>query len=115
MRTPDIFHIKQGNTSPLFRRTLLDGDEEAIDLTGAAVFASMRMRTDGSIVFYRRACSIIGTATDGVVQYSWQEGDTAADGKADFEFVIVYENDREESVPNSGMVEVRIAESIPSE
>jgi len=105
----DIFYIKRGDTSPALRYTLLPSP---IDLTGATVRFSMRMRGQNAPEIDRVLAQIESPATAGVVLYNWQSGDTATDGERECEFEVTYADGSIETFPNYSFETVQIGGDI---
>lgn len=101
----DAFYIKEGDTSPALRYTLLPSP---IDLTGATVRFSLRLRGQNTPLINRVAALIVAPAAGGVVQYDWLTGDTATAGFYEAEFEVTYADSTIETFPNRGYIPVNI-------
>jgi hypothetical protein len=104
------FFIKQNDTSPSLRAILKDGDEIAINLTGATV--RFHMRTVGGETAAVDADASIVTAESGIVQYLWDAADTATVGSYQAEFEVTFSGGAVETFPNNGYIRVEITDDI---
>lgn len=104
------FNIKQGDTFPSLRANLKDGSNEAIDLTGATV--RFHMRPVGTAVAAIDAAATVISAGTGVVDYTWQAGDTATVGEYQAEFEVTYPGGEVETFPNGGFLSVKVTDDI---
>jgi len=100
----DAFYIKEGDTSPALRYTL----SPTVDLTGATVRFSMRVRGQATPLLDRVAATVVAPATGGVVQYDWQAGNTGTAGFYDAEFEVTYADSTIETFPNRGFIPVLV-------
>lgn len=105
----NVFYIKQNDTSPSLRATLIDGDGDAVNLTGASVRFHMR---DASGTTKVDAVASIITAASGIVQYSWAVGDTDTVGVFAAEFEVTYSDTSVGTFPNNGYITVKIRDDI---
>lgn len=103
-----IFHLKRGDTSP----ALLYRLAPEVNLAGASVAFSMRVRDGGPTVIEREAASVEGDPADGVVRYDWTPADTATAGRFEAEFEVTYADGAVETFPNEGFIIVMIAGDI---
>ena len=104
------FFIKQNDTSPSLRAILKDGDEIAINLTGATV--RFHMRTVGGATATVDADASIVTAESGIVQYIWDAADTTTVGSYQAEFEVTFPGGAVETFPNNGYIRVEITDDI---
>jgi hypothetical protein len=100
------FNIKQNDTSPSLRATLKDGNNSAVDLTGASIRFHM-VSLDGTAVV-DSAATVISPASSGVVQYNWVAGDTQTAGAYNAEFEVAFSNGKIETFPNDSYISVSI-------
>jgi hypothetical protein len=78
-------------------RTQLEGDGGAIpDLTGATVLFRL-LKND--VLIFEKPALIENPPTDGIARYEWDDGDTAAYGTFDAEWIVTYADGREETFP----------------
>lgn len=104
------FFIKQNDTSPAILATLLDGDEQPINLTLANV--RFHLRRAGTKTPLVDAEATIVTPLEGIVRYDWQPSDTAASGVLEAEFEVTYNDLTVETFPNTGYITVEIISDI---
>ena len=104
------FYIKQNDTVPSLRADLRDGDNAAIDLTGASVKFIMRA-IGGNTAVINASASIVSEA-GGTVQYNWQVGDTATIGSYQAEFEVTYSGGTVETFPNDGYIRIEILDDL---
>lgn len=104
------FYIKQNDTVPSLRADLRDGDNNAIDLSGASVKFIMREMGGNSATI--NTLAIIVDEAGGTVQYNWQDGDTDTIGSYQAEFEVTYADGTVETFPNSGYVRIEILDDI---
>jgi len=69
------FYIKQNDTKPVLRAKLLDSAGNVVNVTGAAVVFSMRVRPGGTTKVDKQSCTI-NTAVLGDVQYAFSAANT---------------------------------------
>jgi len=105
------FYIKQNDTSPSLRATLKDGDEVPIDLTGATVRFHLR-QIGSTTVTVDADATVILPETAGIVQYDWDNGDTATVGSYQAEFEVTFAGGAVETFPNNGYIRVEITDDI---
>lgn len=103
------FYMKQNDTQPRMLATLQDGDEVAINLTGASV--RFHMRTLAGTLKTDAAATIV-TAASGIVRYDWAAADTDTVGTYQAEFEVTYPDATVETFPNSGYIRVEITDDI---
>jgi hypothetical protein len=106
------FTIKQNDLSPAIRTQLLDGNGDAVDITGnLGLTFHMRLAVDPFTVVIDEAATVVDAAT-GTVSYEWVSGDTANAGTYDAEFQVVYSDSKPETFPNDGYIKVTILAEI---
>ncbi len=105
----DTFYIKRNDTSPIFRGILKDGDDNVVDVTGAAIRFHMFDQAGVSKV---DAAAVINSGTAGDVQYEWSVGDTDTAGFYDAEFEVTYSGGRIETFPNNSFERVHIGKDL---
>jgi hypothetical protein len=104
------FSIKQNDTAPSLRATLLNGSGNVIDLTGATVRFHMRELGKTTIII-NQACTVVN-AVGGIVQYDWVAADTDVVGSYQAEFQVTYLDNSIETFPNDGYIWVDIIDDI---
>tara|TARA_R110000822_G_scaffold143087_1_gene281346 strand:+ start:1028 stop:1354 length:327 start_codon:yes stop_codon:yes gene_type:complete len=105
------FYIKQNDTAPGLRATLTDGENQAVDLTGASVRFHMRSIGSNSIIV-DSTVYVVPPTTGGIVQYNWAEADTSSIGSYQAEFEVTYSDSSIETFPNNGYIRVEILDDI---
>jgi hypothetical protein len=101
------FYIKQNDTSPSLRAALKDGDNLAIDLTGATVRFHMKSLEDNTVVVDADA-TVVVPSVSGIVQYDWDNGDTATAGSYQGEFEVTFAGGAIETFPNKTNISISI-------
>jgi hypothetical protein len=101
------FYIKQNDTSPAIRAVLKDGDGVPINLDGATVRFHMRPIGETTVTV-DAAASVVSPSSAGIVEYSWDAGDTDAIGSFKAEFEVTYSDNTIETFPNNGYISVVI-------
>lgn len=108
----DPFSIKEGDTLPALRATLLDKDGNAVDLT-AATAVQFRYELQGQFNTDVTKVATIVTAVDGIVEYQWVTGDTDIPGEYFGEFIVSFGTDKQ-TFPSGkdDFIEFCIADSL---
>jgi len=106
------FHrMKRNDTGPLIKGKLVSKGQ-AVNLTGVNVTFNMyRINDDGTTTQVVSSAATVETpATNGKFYYDWQAGDTLNVGNhlAEFQLVFTLDNNRKETYPNKGWIEVQI-------
>lgn len=105
------FSIKSGDTSPDIKVQLLNENRDPKNLqTVSEVRFVMEHAGDDSVVVDDTG-SVTDT-TDGIVSYSWSDGDTDQAGYHRAEFEITYHSGKVETFPNSGYIDIDITKGI---
>ncbi len=104
-----MFTIKQYNTIPLLEATLLDSNQQPVDLADATVTFAMRSRDNDTLVVAGDA--IVIDELEGKVAYPWTSGDTTVPGAYYGEFIVTYSAGGIESFPNSSYIDVYVVRS----
>ena len=91
------FVIKQFDTLPILSATLLDADDNAVNLAGATIRFIMRTPDDAVLI---NAPAVIVDAFNGKVQYAWQLNDTKFNGQYLGEFKVTFSDGSVETWPN---------------
>jgi len=103
------FNIKQNDTSPSLQATLKDSSLNPINLTGATVQFHMKS-IDGTLKI--DASMTVTDATNGVIQYDWQAGDTDTVGSFYAEFEVTYADDTVETFPNNSNKMIKVVRGL---
>lgn len=104
------FTIRQGDRLPIIVATLVDQDDEALDLTGVSG-VSLKYRRKGSQTVITRTATITDAA-NGQVRYDWVADDTATAGEMYAEWEIDYGSGIYLTVPNSGAFVIEVVDSL---
>lgn len=104
-----MFTIKQFNTLPLLEATLLDPNNQPVDLSNAQVVFTMRSRDNDTLVVDGDA--IVIDELEGKVAYPWSPTDTFVPGAYNGEFVVTYQDGGIESFPNSTYIQIHVVRS----
>jgi hypothetical protein len=107
------FTIKQGDTAPALRVTLQRSNGNPVDLsTVDSVEFSLEDGDNEQIIQddLSGAVSIIN-ASEGLLQYSWEPGDTDIIGQKRAEFTLEFQSGEIETFPNSGFIIISIQET----
>lgn len=104
------FKIKENDTTPSLRASLLDGSGDPVDLIGTTVRFYMRL-IGSSTVAIDAVASVI-SEPGGIVQYDWVDGDTADVGSYQAEFEVTYADGNIETFPNANYIGVEIIDDI---
>ena len=105
------FRIKTNDTSPKLSVTLTDALGTPIGLAGCA--ARFHMKAFGASSLKIDAVADIDEDFDsGVVEYSWQAGDTDTAGTYYGEIEVTYGDNTVETFPNNGYFTVIIKEDL---
>lgn len=95
--------IKQGDTRHAIRATLKNVNGALIDLSTSTIRFVMVSRKNG-ILIDREAT----LEPDGRVSYVFEEGETDVVGDYAIEFLVTYEDGREETFPHKGFIKLTI-------
>ena len=100
------FHIKQNDTSPAIEHQCeyqaSDGTWNTRDLTGYQEVAFHLSATDGTLVIDDDTSGnvTVTDATNGIVKYEWQSGDTDTADDYTAEWEVTYSDGTIETFPN---------------
>ncbi len=106
--------IKRGDTNPPFDKRLRSESGEPEDLSAVdGVSFHLRDENYNTIVSDNTAGNVaITDAATGVVEYTWQTGDTSDIGSYKAEFVVDFGTDGTRSYPADGHYDIEITEDI---
>ena len=109
----ETFYIKQNDTASFITRDLKDAFGAPVNVTGATVVFSMRVKPAGTLKVTRQPCVIV-TAGTGRVRYEWNpsDGDTNTADEYEAEFQVTYANGKIQTFPNDGHIPVVITDDI---
>lgn len=94
-----VFYIKQGDRLPELKGQFLDGSNNPVDLTGAALEMHM-YDPDTDTLKVNAAAAIDGTPTLGRFKYAWAVNDTDKSGRFPFEVEATFSGNRQLTGPN---------------
>jgi len=95
-----FFYIKDSDDLPAIEATLLDGDENAIDLTDATVVFSMSDIGGNVGNINNRPASVPNPAL-GIVSYFWETGVLTSPGTFKGEFQVTFSDGTVRTWPNA--------------
>jgi len=104
------FNLKQNDTSPSLQTTLLDGDGLPVSISGNNG-VRFHMRAAGGTVKIDTDAIVVDAAA-GIVRYDWTATDTDTAGTFQAEFEVTYTDDKIETFPNLGYIEIVITDDI---
>jgi hypothetical protein len=104
------FRIKTNDTSPKLSVTLTDALGTPIGLAGCA--ARFHMKAFGASSLKIDAVADIEDVVNGIVEYSWQAGDTDTAGTYYGEIEVTYGDATVETFPNNGYFTIIIKEDL---
>ena len=105
------FFIKQNDTRPALRCTLLDADELPVDLTAASIEFHMRVYPAGSTKLAAGSVSVLDTV-QGDVEYRWSSGEVDPADGFEAEFEVTVSDGTIQTFPNDGHATVTITDDI---
>lgn len=106
-----VFAVKQGDTLPIIRSTLKDGDGEPLNLTDVTVRFAMRPLASTTITVDAPA-TVVGDPEDGIVEYFWQPGDTDIAGVSLGEWRVTYSGGELLTAPNDQPIVVTASPTL---
>ena len=105
------FYIKQNDTKPVIRAKLLDSAGNVVNVTGAAVVFSMRVRPGGTTKVDKQSCTI-NTAVLGDVQYSFSAANTNTADRYEGEFQVTYSDSNVQTFPNNTYIDITVTDDV---
>ena len=117
-RPDHFFELKRGDTLPVIRRVLRSADGTIQDLTTATSVDFVHAPKDGEVPDFAtavtRTATIIGSATDGLVEYAWVAADTAVAGDRLAEFQVNFPSGGKLTFPNGtrDYILVRVTQDV---
>lgn len=109
--------VKQGDTAPGVRQTLLDGEGNPVNLTNATVEFHMRPMRGTIAVPISRTGVIdqVGDGSDGSkgkVHVEWEDGDLDVPGGYVAEWQVTFQDTRVETFPNDHSFTIAVTEQV---
>jgi len=95
---PRITKIKRHDTAPAFTATLQDANNDAVDISGAAVLFLMRNPRTRELKV--SSAATITDAAAGRISYAWAAGDTDTPGVYQVEVQVTFGSGEVETFPN---------------
>lgn len=109
------FIIKRNDTAPVLIATVYDkgclGQWGRLNLSGVTSI-NFSMVDDCGSLFISSASAQTVSAESGIIQYSWEEGDTSISGMYSGEFELLFADGRKMSLPREGGIDIRIVDDI---
>ena len=109
----ETFYIKEGDTASFITRDLKDAFGAPVNVPGAAVKFSMRVKPAGTVKVDDEDAVIV-TAGTGRVRYEWTAANTNTADEYEGEFQVTYANGKIQTFPNDGYIPVVITDDIES-
>ena len=107
----ETFYIKANDTASFITRDLKDAFGAPVNVTGAAVVFSMRVKPAGTLKVTRQTCAIVSGGT-GRVRYEWIADDTDTADEYEGEFQVTYANGKIQTFPNDGHIPVVVTDDV---
>jgi hypothetical protein len=92
------FYLAKGDSLPTLTGVLANPDLSACDLTNATVTLGMTRMSTGERL--ELAAEIVGDPTRGMVQHTWQAGESDTSGACFYRWQVTWPDGREETFPN---------------
>jgi hypothetical protein len=109
------FTIGEGDTSPNLKTRLKKQTEDGVESVtleaGDSVDFYMADLDDGSVKVDGKSAEVVN-ASDGVVKYDWDSGDTDVISQFAGEFEVAYSDGSTETFPNDGHITVNVTDTI---
>ena len=110
------FVIKTGDTAPFLRQTLLDYQDNPVDINGATVIFRMRhFQGDTVALTGSPSNDQNGDGSDGslgYVSYEWGDGDLDDAGPYHAEWEVTFADGEIETFPNDSYIEILVLQDI---
>ena len=107
----ETFYIKQNDTASFLTRDLKDAFGAPVNVTGAAVKFSMRVKPAGTVKVDDEDAVIV-TAGTGRVRYEWTAANTNTADEYEGEFQVTYANGKIQTFPNDGHIPIVVTDDI---
>jgi len=109
------FIIKRNDTAPALIATVYDqgclGGWNRFILSSVTSINFSMIDDCGSLIISSQSAQTI-SASSGIIQYSWRNGDTSMAGNFIGEFELFFADGTKMSLPREGGINIRIAEDI---
>ncbi|MHA1988565.1 MAG: hypothetical protein ACW98D_18185 [Promethearchaeota archaeon] len=109
------FIIKRNDTAPALIATIYDkgclGGWNRLNLSAVTRVDFSMVDDCGALIVSSQSAQTI-SASSGIIQYNWREGDTAIAGNYTGEFELFFGDGTKMSLPREGGISIRIAEDI---
>ena len=110
MPTP-IFYVKQNDTVPPLEVFLKDAYGAPVNVTGATIKFSMRVKPAGAVKVNAATADIV-TAGAGRVKYAWAATNTDTADTYEGEFQVTFSNGGVQTFPNDGHIAIVITDDV---
>ena len=107
----ETFYIKQNDTASFITRDLKDAFGAPVNVTGATVKFSMRVKPAGTVKVDDQDAVVV-TAGTGRVRYEWTAANTNTADEYEGEFQVTYANGKIQTFPNDGHIQIVITDDI---
>ena len=107
----ETFYIKENDTASFLTRDLKDAFGAPVNVTGAAVKFSMRVKPAGTVKV-DAVDAVIVTAGTGRVRYEWTAANTNTADEYEGEFQVTYANGKIQTFPNDGHIPIVVTDDI---
>lgn len=109
-------YIKKYDLQPYYPAQVKDSYGNAVDITGATIYCTMKNLATGTVKINRQTTGInISDGANGKFEYRWQSGDTNTTGSYSIEFEVNPVSGGKFTVPTNKRAMVIIADSLDSE
>ena len=107
----DTFYIKQNDTLQRITRDLRDAFGAPVNLTGATVTFSMRVKPAGAVKVSAATANIVNAGL-GRVRYNWVAANTDTSDEYEGEFQVTFSDGTIQTFPNDGYIPVIVPDDI---
>ena len=107
----EAFYIGQNDTASPIKRDLKDAFGSPVNLTGASVKFSMRVKPAGTVKVNGATATIV-TAGTGRVQYTFTASNTDTADSYEGEFEVVFAGGEIQTYPNRGYIPIFVQDDI---
>jgi len=105
------FYIKQNDTASVLQRDLKDAFGAPVNITGATIKFSMRVKPAGTVKVSAASGSVVNGGL-GRAQYAWAAADVNTADIYEGEFEVTFSNGKVQTFPNDGYFEVIVTDDI---